>query len=292
MKKFWLALLTLIATYQLQAQFSITGKVTDSAGLPLIGVNVSEQATGRGTVTDVDGAYALEVSSKDAVIEFSYVGYMTMEVKVDGRDQIFIMMEEGINLGEVQIVGTRSYKRSSTDTPVAVDMIDVATLSASSGKAEINQILQYAAPSFNATKQSGSDGADHIDPASLRGLGPDQTLVLVNGKRRHQSSLVNVFGTRGRGNSGTDLNALPASAIERIEILRDGSSAQYGSDAIAGVMNIVLKDQTQGLTGGLTYGMYSTAIGDGYEEQAGDVLYNIEGKNRLDGEENHSTETP
>lgn len=112
MKKFWLALLTLIATYQLQAQFSITGKVTDSAGLPLIGVNVSEQATGRGTVTDVDGAYALEVSSKDAVIEFSYVGYMTMEVKVDGRDQIFIMMEEGINLGEVQIVGTRSYKRS------------------------------------------------------------------------------------------------------------------------------------------------------------------------------------
>ena len=285
MKKFWLALLTLIATYQLQAQFSITGKVTDSAGLPLIGVNVSEQATGRGTVTDVDGAYALEVSSKDAVIEFSYVGYMTMEVKVDGRDQIFIMMEEGINLGEVQIVGTRSYKRSSTDTPVAVDMIDVATLSASSGKAEINQILQYAAPSFNATKQSGSDGADHIDPASLRGLGPDQTLVLVNGKRRHQSSLVNVFGTRGRGNSGTDLNALPASAIERIEILRDGSSAQYGSDAIAGVMNIVLKDQTQGLTGGLTYGMYSTAIGDGYEEQAGDVLYNIEGKNRLDGEE-------
>ena len=95
---------------------------------------------------------------------------------------------------------------------------------------------------FNATKQSGSDGADHIVPASLRGLGPDQTLVLINGKRRHQSSLVNIFGTRGRGNSGTDLNAIPAAAIKRIEVLRDGASAQYGSDAIAGVINIVLKN--------------------------------------------------
>jgi iron complex outermembrane recepter protein len=148
------------------------------------------------------------------------------------------------------------------------------------GKVEINQILQYAAPSFNATKQSGSDGADHIDPASLRGMGPDQTLVLINGKRRHQSSLVNIFGTRGRGNSGTDLNAIPASAIKRIEILRDGASAQYGSDAIAGVINIVLKDATDGVTGGITYGAYSTAIGSGWAEKTGEELWNVEGKNR------------
>jgi iron complex outermembrane receptor protein len=160
-------------------------------------------------------------------------------------------------------------------------VIDVADISAMTGRAELNQVLQYAAPSFNATKQSGSDGADHVDPASLRGLGPDQTLVLVNGKRRHQSSLVNVFGTRGRGNSGTDLNAIPAYAIKRIEILRDGAAAQYGSDAIAGVVNIVLKDKTDGVSGGITYGAYSTAVGENFEEEYGDALFNVDGTQRV-----------
>lgn len=127
-----------------------------------------------------------------------------------------------------------------------------------SGKVEVNELLQYAAPSFNANKQSGSDGADHVDPASLRGLGSDQTLVLINGKRRHQSSLINLFGTRGRGNTGTDLNAIPASSIKRIEILRDGAAAQLGSDAIAGVINIVLNDNVDELTGSVNYGVYST----------------------------------
>ena len=285
MKNQLLTFLAMLVFGHLEAQFTVTGKVSDKQGLPLVGVNIAEKGTNQGTVTDAEGAYSITAAGPDATIVFTYVGYETMDVKIDGRGQIYILMEEGINLGEVQVVGSRSYKRSSTDTPVAVDMIDVAEIGEMNGKVEINQILQTAAPSFNATKQSGSDGADHIDPASLRGLGPDQTLVLVNGKRRHQSSLINVFGTRGRGNTGTDLNALPASAIERIEILRDGSSAQYGSDAIAGVMNIVLKDQTQGLTGGLTYGLYSTSVGKDYEAQAGDVLYNIEGKNRLDGEE-------
>lgn len=137
-------------------------------------------------------------------------------------------------------------------------MINVKDVTTQSGKIEINELLQYVAPSFNANKQSGSDGADHVDPASLRGLGPDQTLVLINGKRRHQSSLINLFGTRGRGNTGTDLNAIPASAIKRIEILRDGAAAQYGSDAIAGVINIVLNDNINEVTGAITYGAYST----------------------------------
>ncbi|RZK25332.1 MAG: TonB-dependent receptor, partial [Hymenobacter sp.] len=103
----------------------------------------------------------------------------------------------------------------------------------------------------------GADGADHVDPATLRGLGPDQTLVLVNGKRWHQSSLVNLFGTRGRGNTGTDLNTIPAASIERIEILRDGASAQYGSDAIAGVINIVLKTSTKEVIANVNYGAYT-----------------------------------
>jgi len=248
-------------------------------------VNVFEKGTNNGTVTDFDGTFKLNVQNDKVILVFRYIGYQPSEISVEGQTELSVVMTEGITLGEVQVVGSRSYKRSSTDSPVAIDVIDVADLASTTGKAEINQILQYAAPSFNATKQSGSDGADHIDPASLRGLGPDQTLVLINGKRRHQSSLVNVFGTRGRGNSGTDLNALPAASIKRIEVLRDGASAQYGSDAIAGVINIVLNDQTEGLSGGLTYGTYSTAVGKDYEEEAGDILYNVDGKNRLDGED-------
>ncbi len=145
------------------------------------------------------------------------------------------------NLAEVQIVGSRNVNRSATKTAVPVDVLPMANLIQTMGQLDVNQVLQFSVPSFNANKQSGSDGSDHTDPATLRGLGPDQTLVLVNGKRRHQSSLVNIFGTRGRGNTGTDLNAIPAYAIERVEVLRDGASAQYGSDAIAGVINVVTK---------------------------------------------------
>ncbi|HZV71302.1 MAG TPA: TonB-dependent receptor [Saprospiraceae bacterium] len=282
MKKLFLVCLTMFLLGHVSAQFPVTGTITNEAGEPLVGVNVSEKGTIKGTVSDYNGIYHISVINGDAILVFSYVGSETQEVYVSGTSDINVTMIEGISLGEVQIVGSRSYKRSVTDSPVPVDVIDVADLASSNGKAEINQILQYAAPSFNATKQSGSDGADHIDPASLRGLGPDQTLVLINGKRRHQSSLVNVFGTRGRGNTGTDLNAIPASSIKRIEILRDGSSAQYGSDAIAGVINIILNDQTEGVSGGVTYGAYSTNVGEGYEELAGDVLYNIEGNNRID----------
>ncbi|MEO0046162.1 MAG: hypothetical protein RL705_1353 [Bacteroidota bacterium] len=166
-------------------------------------------------------------------------------------------------LQEIKIVGSRNSKRTVVNSAVPIDIIDVKSVTTQSGKIEINELLQYAAPSFNANKQSGSDGADHVDPATLRGMGPDQTLVLINGKRRHQSSLINLFGTRGRGNTGTDLNAIPAAAIKRIEILRDGAAAQYGSDAIAGVINIVLNDNVDELTGAITYGMYSTnADGD------------------------------
>ena len=159
-------------------------------------------------------------------------------------------------LQEIQIVGSRNSKRTVLNSAVPIDIIDVKSVTTQSGKIEINELLQYVAPSFNANKQSGSDGADHVDPATLRGLGPDQTLVLINGKRRHQSSLVNLFGTRGRGNTGTDLNSIPASAIKRIEILRDGAAAQYGSDAIAGVINIVLNDNVNEFNGSITTGVY------------------------------------
>jgi iron complex outermembrane receptor protein len=161
-------------------------------------------------------------------------------------------------------VGSRSVERSRTDTPVPVDVVPVAEVADAAGQLDLGQLLQFVAPSFNSNRQSGSDGSDHIDAATLRGLGPDQVLVLVNGKRRHTSSLVYIFGTRGRGNVGTDLNSIPVSAIERIEILRDGASAQYGSDAIAGVINIVLK-KGERLEATLAAGAYTA--GDGQNEQ-------------------------
>ncbi|MFC0342613.1 TonB-dependent receptor plug domain-containing protein [Epilithonimonas hispanica] len=155
---------------------------------------------------------------------------------------------------EVTIIGTRNKNRTVTNTPVPVDVIDLKQVSQSTGQVDVNQLLQFAAPSFNSNKQSGSDGADAVDPATLRGLGPDQTLLLLNGKRYHQSSLVNLFGTRGRGNSGYDMNTIPVAAIKRVEILRDGASAQYGSDAIAGVINVVLNDRDHGFEGSAFYG--------------------------------------
>lgn len=292
MKQYLLLSIALFCGVALQAQHMLEGKVTDASGEPLIGVNIIEKGTFSGTVTDFDGMYSVKLSSPTATVVFSYTGFEQQEITLKGEASQDVVMTEGVTLGEVQVVGSRSYRRSITDSPVPVDVIDIATLAATTGRTDVNQIMQYAAPSFNATKQSGSDGADHVDPASLRGLGPDQTLVLINGKRRHQSSLVNIFGTRGRGNTGTDLNAIPAAAIKRIEVLRDGASAQYGSDAIAGVINIVLKDKTDGVSGGVTYGAHSTAIGGDYAKQIFDTqdgwepeLFNIEGKNRLDGED-------
>jgi iron complex outermembrane recepter protein len=262
MKYFYVLFLSTFSIWA-QAQSVVTGTVLDSGNEPLIGVNVLEKGTANGTSTRTDGTYTLRTSKANTTLVFSYTGFLRQEVGTNGQPTLNVTLLDGINIGEVQVVGSRSYKRSSTTSTAPIDVIDIADLNTQNGKVEINQILQYAAPSFNANKQSGSDGADHIDPASLRGLGPDQTLVLINGKRRHQSSLINIFGTRGKGNTGTDLNAIPVTAIKRIEILRDGASAQYGSDAIAGVINIVLKDQTDALTGSVSYGAYSTkAEGD------------------------------
>jgi iron complex outermembrane receptor protein len=161
-------------------------------------------------------------------------------------------------IDEVVLVGSRSGGRSKADSPVPVDVFNIKDIQQSLPQTNINQILNSIAPSFTSTIQTNADGSDHSDPAQLRGLGPDQTLVLINGKRRHTSALVNVNGTPGRGTVGTDLNAIPAFALSRIEVLRDGASAQYGSDAIAGVMNLQLKKDTGKLTGQFNYGGYLT----------------------------------
>jgi iron complex outermembrane recepter protein len=146
---------------------------------------------------------------------------------------------------EITVTGTRTEGRSATDTLAPVDIVDNSTL-LSTGTTETGKVLQLVAPSFNFTATTISDGTDIIRPATLRSLGSDQVLVLVNGKRRHQQGLLNVQQTIARGEAGTDINAIPVSAIDHIEVLRDGAAAQYGSDAIAGVINIILKDTTKG----------------------------------------------
>lgn len=155
-------------------------------------------------------------------------------------------------------VGSRNKNRVATDTPVPIDVINIAAQGILSPQTDLNQILNFAAPSFTSNTTTVADGTDHIDPAQLRGLGPDQVLVLLNGKRRHTSALVNINGSPGRGSVGTDLNAIPAFAIERLEVLRDGASAQYGSDAIAGVINVVMKKATNRLTAALTAGSFNS----------------------------------
>ena len=150
--------------------------------------------------------------------------------------------EAGNTIQSVNIVGSRRVgNTSATDTPVPVDYIPLTKAAEQGGQFDLAQTLTNISPLFNSTRQTGADGADLVDSAALRGLGSDQTLVLVNGKRRHTTALVNLFGARNRGNTGTDMNALPLLAIKDVQVLRDGAAAQYGSDAIAGVINVELK---------------------------------------------------
>ncbi|PXY40701.1 TonB-dependent receptor [Flavobacterium cheongpyeongense] len=276
MKKIALFLF-LLNTAFLFAQKEVTGVVKDKTGNPLPGVNILEKGTSNGVSTDFEGKYIIQVK-EGTVLVFSYVGFSTVEKVVSGNNLNIVLDEsDGQILNDVVVVGSRNTKRTVVNSAVPIDVINVKDVTTQSGKIEINELLQYVAPSFNANKQSGSDGADHVDPASLRGMGPDQTLVLINGKRRHQSSLINLFGTRGRGNTGTDLNAIPAASIKRIEILRDGAAAQYGSDAIAGVINIVLNDNVDTFTGSVTYGAFNTnAKGDFPEGTANTDGYRLD----------------
>ena len=163
----------------------------------------------------------------------------------------------------ITVIGSRRANASATDTPVPIDFIPMSKEAEQGAQFDLAQTLTYISPSFNSTRQTGADGADLVDSAALRGLGSDQTLVLVNGKRRHTTSLVNIFGARNRGNTGTDMNAIPLLAIESVQVLRDGAAAQYGSDAIAGVINIDLKKR-RGCEAVAGYGQYSAGDGKNY----------------------------
>src|SRR6266700_420910 len=239
--------------------------VAVESGAPLPGASVVIVGTVRSVLTNEKGQYYLSVLPGAHGVCARVIGYDAAEQRVTvaaGQTVTadFKLTATPLSLNEVVVVGART-SRTATETPVPVDVISAQEMT-ETGLTEVNQMLATLAPSFNASHQTIADGSDQVNPASLRGLGPDQVLVLVNGKRRYTSALVHVNGTFGRGTVGVDLNAIPAAAIERIEVLRDGASAQYGSDAIAGVINIVLKRQTEHLDVSSTVG--STPGGGGF----------------------------
>ncbi|HEX7843400.1 MAG TPA: TonB-dependent receptor, partial [Kofleriaceae bacterium] len=221
---------------------ALHGTVTaETSHAPEPGASVSIAALGLLVFADDKGEYTLSVPPGSHVVRVEVPGYLPLEktVVVGATPAVLDFQVAEDRLGEViTIVGSRT-PRSRLETSVPVDVINSDVLTESS-QTETNQILNAIAPSFNASHLTIVDGTDHIDPADLRGLGPEHVLVLVNGKRLHQSALVNIYNG---GTVGVDLNAIPTAAIARIEVLRDGASSQYGSDAIAGVINIVLKDE-------------------------------------------------
>ena len=243
---------------------TLKGNVKDANGNALNGASVVVDPKNIGTTTDVAGNYTLQIPAGEYLLSISFVGQSTQSINISAKAGQTIVKNVNLMLAgaadEVRVVGSRSARpRTIISTPVPVDIISAKEIK-QFAQADLSQMLTYAAPSFQSTHQSVTDGTDAIDPASLRGLGPDQTLVLLNGKRRHTTSLVNINGSVGRGSVGTDMNAIPTAAIDHIEILRDGAAAQYGSDAIAGVINVVLKKKFKGINVTATAGENITSM--------------------------------
>lgn len=250
-----------------QERATVQGTVYDRDNNPLPGANVILQGTQIGTSTNIDGEYELRADAGSYTLMASFLGFQTY------RESITLEAGETLNINitlqtdvvgsdEVVVLGTRREGRTITQSSVPVDVISAQEVQAT-GYTQTTQVIRALVPSFNSPESSITDGTDHVRPATLRGLGPDQTLVLVNGKRRHNSSILHVNGSVGRGSTGVDLNAIPSNMIERIEVLRDGAAAQYGSDAIAGVINIVLKEST-GFDGSFSYGQNVSQEERGY----------------------------
>ncbi|MCD0466401.1 TonB-dependent receptor [Flavobacterium sp. ENC] len=259
MKKIAL-LLFLFNTVIIFAQQQVTGVVKDNTGTPLPGVNIVEKGTTNGVSTDIDGSYKITVKEGASLI-FTYVGYNSV-TRLANASQIDVALSEegGQNLDEVVVTGSRTAARSNTTSALPIDVLSSKDLT-STGQATFDKALQYKIPSFNTVQTPVNDATSLLDPYEIRNMGPSRTLILINGKRKNLSSLLYVQTSPGRGETGADISAIPTDAIERVEILRDGASAQYGSDAIAGVMNIILKKNNT--DGSLTVRSGITSEGDG-----------------------------
>ena len=241
MKK--IAFLLLLNVSFLFAQKEISGVVKDNVGNALPGVNIIEKGTRNFVSTDIDGAYKISVE-EGATLVFSYVGFASVEKAATSSNiDVSLSADAGQNLQEVVVTGTRTAPRSNTTSALPIDVLTSKDLT-STGQVTFDKALQYKIPSFNVVQTPVNDATSLLDPYEIRNMGPSRTLILINGKRKNLSSLLYVQTSPGRGETGADISAIPTDAIERVEILRDGASAQYGSDAIAGVMNIILKKGT------------------------------------------------
>jgi iron complex outermembrane receptor protein len=233
-----------------QSTGSITGRVVDTQGGSLQGATVSLAGTPRGAIVRSDGSYRLTAPAGRYEIRARLLGYTPRSDSLTvtaGQEVIktFTLERAATSIEAVSVIGTRGEERTVISAPVPIDVLSSLEVR-STGRTETSQMIQALAPSFNFPRTTLGDATDNVRPATLRGLSPDQALVLVNGKRRHVSAVVNINGFVGRGSEAVDLNAIPAGMIDHIEILRDGAAAQYGSDAIAGVINIVLKSSAPG----------------------------------------------
>lgn len=258
-----------IAELNAQTNGTVSGIVTDATnGEVLTGANVAVVGQTRGSTANLEGAYSLTLPAGTYQLRATFVGYapMRQSVTVVAGQTVtlnFELSQDLIGADDIIVLGTRNTERTVIESTVPVDVITGVELE-QFGFMQTTAIIRQLVPSFNSPKSSVTDGTDHVNPATLRGLGPDQVLVLVNGKRRHTSALVHLNGSVGRGATGVDLNAIPSNMIERIEVLRDGAAAQYGSDAIAGVINIVLK-KDNGFDASMTYGQNYSMTQRGYE---------------------------
>jgi len=244
----------------------IRGYVYNNEGEPLIGASVFHPQSQRGASTDLSGYFEFWIPAGQTRLSISYIGYQAVDTLLwlpfGQQQKLSIKLKSSVDLTEVIVLGDMPYSLAYLSPNTDAEQLgpeEMGNLPLS----DLGQLLQYAAPSFHSTYQTLSDGTDHIDPATLRGLGSDQLVVLVNGQRRHSSALVNVNNTIGRGSVATDLNTIPLAAIDRVEILPDGATAQYGSDAIAGVINIVLKDSIP--PSSIHYMNGITTAGDGFQ---------------------------
>lgn len=261
-----IVLALLVVTTQLSfGQNKVTGNINDENGDPMQGATVQIKGTSDGSGTDAKGRYSL-ISSQAFpwTISVSYVGYITKEFTVTKAGKFNLSLLEISSLPGVTLVGTRAKPRTDVNRPVPVDIISSKEMQ-NTGQVELGQQLQFASPSYNSAKYGINGSLVYANYATLRGMGPDQLLVLVNGKRRHQFSIPHIGFSISRGMVVTDLNTIPVLAVEQTEILRDGASAQYGSDAIAGIVNLGLRNK-------VNQGIFKTQVGTTAEGDGGTLM--------------------
>ena len=260
-KLFFSFFLVLIVSQAIAQKYKVAGIIKDEEGKGIGGVLVQELGTNSNATTNQYGIYEMRVHYGNATLVVTADGYFKVTKDINGIGTQNFTLSSVAKTRQKGMVGSRNLNATEADLSSPVDIIDVKKIAGLSGQFDLPQLLQYVSGSFNSNRQLGADGTDLIDASSIHGMGPDQMLILVNGKRRHQSSLINLSGTRGRGNNGFDFSTIPVASIDRIEILRDGAVAPYGSDAVSGVINIVLKDNTNGFSananGGIRMAKYN-----------------------------------